>query len=70
MLFRSSLNQKIRLSFRFLNNLAEELIGDYLVDIQLNDTNIISNFRGNNYPPKGSEENYPYIHELLNRAWQ
>lgn len=59
-------NQKIRLSFRFLNNLAEELIGDYLVDIQLNDTNIISNFRGNNYPPEGSEENYPYIHELLN----
>ena len=70
-------NEPIKLSFRFLNNLAIEIRDDFLVDISLNDENIVENYPFLMYPPSEPQYdeddnpiNYPAIEDLFDSSIQ
>lgn len=70
-------NQPIKLSFRFLNNLAVEMTGDYLIDISLNDEVIVEDYTQLIYPPSETQRDeegeiivYPEISNLLDNSIQ
>lgn len=65
-------NQRLTLSFRFLNNLAAEMSGNFLIDITLNGNVIVEDYNQLIYPPLETQYDdedqpiiYPEISDLL-----
>lgn len=70
-------NQRLTLSFRFLNNLAAEMSRDFLIDISLNGNVIVEDYNQLIYPPLETQYDdedqpiiYPEISDLLDNNIQ